>query len=196
MGREIDVYAVGHHSRRGYFLIREKGKPDYRVAKPADVTLLEAVKIIAAANEADSVHIVLNNNPTKKPKIEVFAHLPLDETCKIEYSISNSVQAESPAKSPADIAASIPESEASTGSEKKLPVMPTLYRRSPQRSPQLTSLRLQLTSLRLQPRSLRRHPKARQAREARKRPPVKRPEPYVSGRKASRASSKERERTV
>ncbi len=121
MGREIDVYAVGHHSRRGYFLIREKGKPDYRVAKPADVTLLEAVKIIAAANEADSVHIVLNNNPTKKPKIEVFAHLPLDETCKIEYSISNSVQAESPAKSPADIAASIPESEASTGSEKKLP---------------------------------------------------------------------------
>jgi hypothetical protein len=115
MGREIDVYAVGHQSRRGYLLIREKGKPDYRVVKPADMTLFEAVKIIAAANEADSVHILLKNNPAEKPQIEVFAHLPLDETCKVEYSISNSVQAESPA----DIAASIPGSEASTASEKK-----------------------------------------------------------------------------
>ena len=105
MSREIDVYAIGQHSR-GYFLVREQGKPDYRVAKPADMTLLEAVKIIAAANEADSVHIVLNNNPTKKPQIEVFAHLPLDEACKVEYSISNSVHAESTAKSSADIAAS------------------------------------------------------------------------------------------
>ena len=138
MGREIDVYAVGHHGHRGYFLIREKGKPDYRVAKPADMTWLEAVKIIAAANEADSVHIVLNNNPVKKPQVEVFAHLPLDETCKVEYSTSSSAQAKSlpdiavsptdvaasptdVVASPADVAVSTPESEASAGSEKKAP---------------------------------------------------------------------------
>jgi hypothetical protein len=89
MSRDIHVYAIAHDRPDGYFLVREKGKVDHRLAIPKDMSLFDAVKGVAAAHGADSVHIQLTNDLTVDPQIEIMAHLPLDETKPVRMPTSN-----------------------------------------------------------------------------------------------------------
>jgi hypothetical protein len=89
MSREISVYAMAHDQPDGYFLIREKGRPDHRLEIPKQMSLFDAVKAIAAAHEADSIHIHLNNDLTVESQVEILAFLPLDETKPVRMPTSN-----------------------------------------------------------------------------------------------------------
>ena len=89
MRREIFAYSISHEQNDGYFLVREKGKPDRRVAESSGMTLFESAKAIAASYQADSLHVYLTNDPASKPQIECFAFLPLDETKKVNFPAPN-----------------------------------------------------------------------------------------------------------
>ena len=89
MSREIHVYAIGHDQPDGFFLVREKGKPDHRLEIPKDMSLFETVKAIAKAHAADSIHIQLTNDATVDPQVEIIAHLPLDEAKPVQMPTSN-----------------------------------------------------------------------------------------------------------
>ena len=90
MAREIRAYAIGNaQGDEFYFLVREEGKPDHRVAKPAGMTLLDAVRAIAAVHEADSLHILRTNNPSSKPQVELLAFLPFDDTHEVKFPTIN-----------------------------------------------------------------------------------------------------------
>jgi hypothetical protein len=53
MSRDIHVYAIAHDKPDGHFLVREKGRPDHRLAIPKDTSLFDTLKKIAAAHGAD-----------------------------------------------------------------------------------------------------------------------------------------------
>jgi hypothetical protein len=53
MSRDIHVYAIAHDQPDGHFLVREKGRPDHRLAIPKDTSLFDTLKKIAAAHGAD-----------------------------------------------------------------------------------------------------------------------------------------------
>jgi hypothetical protein len=89
MSRDIHVYAIAHDQPDGYFLVREKGHPDHRLEIPKEMSLFDAVKAIASAHGADSIHIQLGNDLTVKPQVEILAYLPLDETKPIRMPTSN-----------------------------------------------------------------------------------------------------------
>jgi hypothetical protein len=40
MSRDIHVYAIAHDQPDGHFLVREKGRPDRRLAIPKDMSRL------------------------------------------------------------------------------------------------------------------------------------------------------------
>jgi hypothetical protein len=89
MSRDIHVYAIAHDQPDGYFLVREKGRPDHRLEIPKDMSLFDALKAIAAAHGADSMHIGLSNDLTVPPQVEIIGHLPLDETKPVKMPTSN-----------------------------------------------------------------------------------------------------------
>jgi hypothetical protein len=89
MSRDIYINAIGHDQPDGYFLVREKGRPDHRIDIPKDMSLFDALKAIAAAHGADSMHIGLSNDLTAPPTIQIIAHLPLDERRPVKKPISN-----------------------------------------------------------------------------------------------------------
>jgi hypothetical protein len=89
MSRDIHVYAIAHDQPDGYLLVREKGKVDHKLAIPKDMSLFDAVKAVAAAHGADSMHIQLTNDPTVEAQIEIIAHLHLDETKPVRVPTSN-----------------------------------------------------------------------------------------------------------
>jgi hypothetical protein len=90
MGREIRAYAIGNpQSDEFYFLIREKGKPDRRIAKLAGISLFDAVNAIALAHDADSIHILRTNDPSNKSQVDVLAFLPLDDTREVKFPTVN-----------------------------------------------------------------------------------------------------------
>jgi hypothetical protein len=89
MSREIRVYAIAHEKPDGYFLVRENGHPDHRLAIPKDMSLIDAVKAIGAAHSADSIHIGMGNDLTVKPTVEIIAYLPLDESKPVKMPTSN-----------------------------------------------------------------------------------------------------------
>jgi hypothetical protein len=90
MDRVIRAYAIGHpQSDEFYFLVREKGRPDHRIAKPPGMTLFDAVSAIAATHEADSVYVLRTNNPSSKSRVEVLAFLPLDDAREVKFPMVN-----------------------------------------------------------------------------------------------------------
>jgi hypothetical protein len=89
MSRDIHVYAIAHDKPDGYFLVREKGRPDHRLEIPKDMSLFDAVKAIATAHHADSMHIQLTNDLTVEAQVEIIAHLPLDESKPVRMPTSN-----------------------------------------------------------------------------------------------------------
>jgi hypothetical protein len=89
MSREIRVYAIAHDQPDGYFLVREKGRPDHRLEIPKDMSLFDALKRIAAAHGADSMFIQLGNDMTVPPTVEIIGYLPLDETKPVTMPIAN-----------------------------------------------------------------------------------------------------------
>ena len=89
MSRDIHIYAIAHDQPDGYFLVREKGRPDHRLEIPKDRGLFDTLKAIAAAHGADSMHIQLTNDPMVEAQIEIIAHLPLDEAKPVRWPTSN-----------------------------------------------------------------------------------------------------------
>jgi hypothetical protein len=89
MSRDIHVYAIAHDQPDGYFLVREKGRPDHRLEIPKDRSLFDTIKAIATAHAADSMHIQLTNDPTVEAQVEINAHLPLDEAKPVRWPTSN-----------------------------------------------------------------------------------------------------------
>ena len=89
MSREISVYAMAHDQPDGYFLVREEGRPDHRLEIPKDMSLFDALKAIAKAHGADSMHIQLTNDANIEPQVEIIGHLPLDETKPVRMPTSN-----------------------------------------------------------------------------------------------------------
>jgi hypothetical protein len=89
MSRDIHVYAIAHDQPDGYFLVREKGRPDHRLEIPKNRSLFDTLKAIAAAHGADSMHIQLTNDPTVPAQVEIIASIPLDETKPVRWPISH-----------------------------------------------------------------------------------------------------------
>jgi hypothetical protein len=89
MSRDIHVYAIAHDQPDGYFLVREKGRPDHRLAIPKDMSLFDTLKKIAAAHGADSMHIQLTNDPTVPAQVEIIASIPLDEMKPVRMPTSS-----------------------------------------------------------------------------------------------------------
>jgi hypothetical protein len=86
MSREIRAYYVNS----GRFLVRQEGKPDHYIEKEPEMTLLDAVAAIARAHQADTVHIMRTNKPSEKPRVELFAYLPLDdEGVELQFPTKN-----------------------------------------------------------------------------------------------------------
>jgi hypothetical protein len=74
MSRDIHVYAIAHDQPDGHFLVREKGRPDHRLAIPKDMSVFDTLKKIAAAHGADSMHIHLTNDLTVPAQVGNHRH--------------------------------------------------------------------------------------------------------------------------
>ena len=89
MSREIRVYAIAHDQPDGHFPVREKGRPDHKLEIPKDMSLFDALKAIAKAHGADSMHIQLTNDPFIETQVEIIGYLPLDEKKPVRMPTSN-----------------------------------------------------------------------------------------------------------
>jgi hypothetical protein len=89
MSRDIYVYAIAQDKPDGYFLVREEGHPDHRLEIPKDCRLFDALKRIAAAHGANSMHIGLSNDLTVPATVEIIGYLPLDQTKPVKMPTSN-----------------------------------------------------------------------------------------------------------
>jgi len=89
MSRDIHVYAIAHDQPDGHFLVREKGRPDHRLAIPKDMSVFDTLKKIAAAHGEDSMHIHLTNDLTVPAQVGNHRHYSIGRTKPVRMPTSN-----------------------------------------------------------------------------------------------------------